>query len=295
MRRIFIILLALVIVLGGAAAIYFLRPIEGPVRDLSLTADVERGQYVMRLGGCVACHTDLKNDGALLAGGPPLKTPFGDFIAPNITSHPDAGIGDWSVEEFARAMSVGEGPGGKHYYPAFPYDNYTVMSDQDIVDLYAALMASSPVAEKAPDHNLGFPFNIRLAMLGWKNLFFEPRRFEPNPEKSALWNRGAYLAQGPAHCGACHTPRNILGASDTSQYFMGARGGTGGSFVPPITPESLKADGWDEATLTDALTGGFTPDFDTLGGSMGEVINESLVHWTEQDIQALVTYLLEGE
>lgn len=295
MRRILTILIIVGVVVGGAAALFFLKPVNGPERDLELTADVARGNYVMRLGGCIACHTDIKNDGAKLAGGAPLKTPFGDFVPPNITSDPAAGIGDWRLAEFSRAMSVGEGPNGKHYYPAFPYDNYTLMSDQDIVDLYAAMMATDPVAEKAPDHNVGFPFNIRLAMLGWKNLFFTPKRFEPNPDKSEQWNRGAYLANGPAHCGACHTPRNMLGASDVKQLFKGARGGTGGAFVPPIDAESLKAEGWDEATLIDALTGGFTPEFDTLGGTMGEMVNESLLHWTDEDMKALATYLLEGE
>lgn len=295
MRRLLTILIALIVVVGVAAAIYFLKPVNGPERDLSLEADVTRGNYVMRVGGCVACHTDLKNDGAFLAGGAPLKTPFGDFVPPNITADKEAGIGEWSLEEFSRAMSVGEGPGGRHYYPAFPYDNYTLMSDQDIVDLYAAMMATEPVAEKAPAHGIGFPFNIRLAMLGWKNMFFAPKRYEPNPEKSDLWNRGAYLAKGPAHCGACHTPRNLLGASNAGRHFKGSSGGTGGSFVPAIDPESLAADGWDEASLKDALTGGFTPDFDTLGGSMGEVINESLMHWTDEDLTALTTYLMDGE
>lgn len=295
MRRIFKIVLAIGVLTGLGAAVYFFKPVNGPERDLSPEADVTRGNYVMRVGGCVACHTDLKNEGAFLAGGAALETPFGAFVPPNITSDKDAGIGAWTLEEFSRAMSVGEGPGSTHYYPAFPFDNYTLMNDQDIVDLYAALMVTDAVAEKAPDHNVGFPFNIRLAMLGWKNMFFTPKRFEPNPEKSEQWNRGAYLAKGPAHCGACHTPRNLLGAADAGQHFKGSRGGTGGSFVPAIDPASLKAADWDEASLKDALTGGFTPDFDTLGGSMGEVINESLMHWTDEDLTALTTYLLEGE
>lgn len=295
MRRLIFIVLAVGALIGIGVAAYFLKPINGPERHLDLEADVARGNYVLRIGGCVACHTDPKNPAAFLAGGAALKTPFGAFVPPNITSDNDAGIGAWTVEDFSRALSVGEGPGGKHYYPAFPFDSYTMMSDQDVVDLYAALMATEPVGAKAPDHSIGFPFNIRLAMLGWKNMFFAPKRFEPNPEKSELWNRGAYLATGPAHCGACHTPRNLLGATDASQQFKGSCGGPGGSFVPAIDPASLKAADWDEATLKDALTGGFTPDFDTLGGAMGEVVNESLTHWTDEDLTALTTYLLEGE
>lgn len=293
MRRRYIFL-ALLLVFGLAGITYFVSPLGGPGRNLNLTGDVVRGQYVIRVGGCVACHTDIAGGGAYLAGGLPLKTPFGDFVPPNITSDKQAGIGAWSVAEFSDAMTKGLGPAGKHLYPSFPYDSYTKMSDQDIVDLYAALMATEPVAQKAADHNVGFPFNIRLAMQGWKRLFFTPERYEPDANRSGRWNRGAYLANGPAHCGACHTPRNLFGAAIKDQHFAGTPSGTR-PFFPAIDSATLKERGYDEATLIDAITGGFDPDFDTLGGAMGEVINESLVHWTKEDLSALAAYLLDQD
>lgn len=289
-RRIGFLVLLSAFGLGGL--VYLFSPLGGPTRNLDLAGDVVRGQYVMRTGGCVACHTDIEGQGAYLAGGLPLKTPFGDFIPPNITSDKEAGIGAWTLSQFSDAMSKGVGPNSKHLYPSFPFDSYTKMSDQDIVDLYAALMATDPVAVKAADHQVGFPFNIRLAMLGWKKLFFVPNRFEPDPERSGRWNRGAYLATGPAHCGACHTPRNPFGAALTDQQFAGTPSGTKPSF-PAIDTATLVKKGYDEASLVDALTGGFDPDFDTLGGAMGEVINESLVHWTAEDMSALAAYLLD--
>lgn len=286
------IVLGLVLVVGLAVAVYFLRPVEGPPRDLTLSADVVRGDYLIRLGGCVACHTDLKNEGAFLAGGAALQTPFGDFIPPNITSHPESGIGAWTLAEFSDAMSNGKGPGFmNHYYPAFPYDNYTLLTDQDVVDLYAALIEVAAVAEPAPPHRVSFPFNIRMAMLGWKNLFFEPVRFEPDPARSALWNRGNYLANGPAHCSACHTPRNLLGGRDDSLAFEGGTGTPGGN-VPGITTARLVAEGYDRAGLIDTLKTGFTPGFNILGEAMGEVIEESTSQWTDEDLDAIAVYLL---
>ena len=293
MRRIYLFL-GLLVLFGLAGLVYFFTPVTGPVRDLTLTADATRGAYLIRVGSCVACHTDIKNEGAFLAGGPKIETPFGNFYPPNITSDKVAGIGDWSLEDFSNAMSHGIGKDGKHLYPSFPFDSYATMSDQDIVDLYAGLMATEAVAEKAPDHELGFPFNIRLAMQGWKRLFFTPTRYEPDSNRSERWNRGAYLASGPAHCGACHTPRNPFGAALNDQHFEGTPSGSR-PFFPAIDTASLKERGYDEATLKDALTGGFDPDFDTLGGKMGEAINESIVHYTDADLDALVAYLLDQD
>lgn len=289
------VIIGLGLVVGLGLAVYFLRPVQGPVRDLTLSADVARGEYLIRLGGCVACHTDAKNSGAHLAGGAALKTPFGDFIPPNITPHPVAGIGSWTLAEFSDALSNGEGPGLlNHYYPAFPYDNYTLMSDQDVVDLYAALMAETPVATPAPAHRVSFPFNIRTAMLGWKNLFFTPKRFEADPVHSERWNRGKYLANGPAHCTACHTPRNVLGGRDDGHAFAGGDGTPGGR-VPGITTAQLVAEGYDMAGLIDALKTGFTPGFNVLGNAMGEVIEESTSHWTDEDLEAISAYLLNED
>jgi mono/diheme cytochrome c family protein len=289
MRR-SLVALGVVAVLGIGAGVYFLKPVNGPARDLSLAGDVERGNYLIRLAGCVACHTNNEAGTGFLAGGFGLETAFGTFVPPNITSDPVAGIGSWTVEQFSDAMSNGEGPQG-HLYPAFPYENYTLMSDQEIVDLYAALMATEPVSTPAAASQIPFPFNVRLIMAGWKNLFFTPRRFEPEAGQSEIYNRGKYLAMGPAHCVACHTPRNALGALEWDQAFTGSPGGTGGR-APDITAAALVAEGYDVETLVQTLKDGFTPGFDVLGGAMGEVISDSTSHWTDEDLTALATYLL---
>lgn len=279
-----------VVVLGVAVAAYMLKPVTGPARDLSLTGDVARGQYVLRLAGCVSCHTNGNAGGAELAGGVGLETPFGTFVPPNITSHPEAGIGAWTLAQFSDALSNGMGPEG-HLYPAFPYENYTLMSDQDVVDLYAALMASEPVAEPEGASSVPFPFNIRLLMAGWKNLFFSPQRFEPEEGRDEVYNRGKYLAYGPAHCVACHTPRNALGALEWDRALEGSSGGTGGR-APELSREELMEEGYDVATLAQTLRDGFTPGFDVLGGPMAEVIADSTSHWTDEDLTAVATFLL---
>lgn len=282
--------LAVVAVLGIGTAAYMLKPVTGPARDLTLVGDVERGNYLIRLAGCVACHTNTKAGTGFLAGGFGLSTPFGSFVPPNITSDPDAGIGKWTLAQFSDAMSNGMGPQG-NLYPAFPYENYTLMSDQEIADLYAALMATEPVSTPAAESQIPFPFNIRLAMSGWKNLFFSPGRFVPDPAQSDEYNRGKYLVMGPAHCVACHSPRNIVGAIDRSALLTGSPGGTGGK-APSLTRAALVEAGYDVASLAQTLEDGFTPGFDVLGEAMGEVITDGTSHWTAEDRTAVATYLL---
>ncbi len=282
--------LSLLVAVGLAAGVFLLKPVAGPERDLTLVGDLARGNYLIRLGGCVACHTDAADGRAYLSGGAGLETSFGTFVPPNITSDPDHGIGRWTIQQFSDAMSNGMGPQG-HLYPAFPYEHYTLMSDQEIVDLYAALMATEPVSEPASDNDIPFPFNVRLIMAGWQNLFFSPSRFEPEAGQSDLYNRGKYLAYGPGHCVACHTPRNALGALEWDQAFGGSPGGTGGR-APAITVAALTESGYDVETLVQTLKDGFTPGFDVLGGSMEEVIADSTSYWTDEDLTALATYLL---
>ncbi|MEO5807374.1 cytochrome c [Devosia sp.] len=282
--------LAIVLVAGLGTGWYFLKPVTGPARDSTLVGDVERGNYLIKLGGCIACHTDVKGGRSPLSGGAALVTPFGSFVPPNITSDKAAGIGGWTLAMFSDAMSNGMGPQG-HLYPAFPYENYTLMSDQEIADLYAALQATAPVAEPAASSQIPFPFNIRLAMAGWKNLFFSPHRFQPVAGQSTEYNRGLYLATGPAHCVACHSPRNVLGALDWNKAFTGSPGGTGGK-APPITKAALIEAGYDADVLVQTLKDGFTPDFDVLGGPMAEVIADATSQWKDEDLKALAAYLL---
>jgi mono/diheme cytochrome c family protein len=298
MRR-WLWLLVVVVVAGIGVAIYMLKPVTGPARDLTLTADATHGAYLIRVGGCVSCHTDPDPDDdpltddrvPMMSGGAGLPTPFGTFYPPNITSHAEAGIGDWTLEQFSKAMSDGEGPQG-HLYPAFPYDSYTLMSDQEVVDLFAALKDVPADATPSKAHDVGFPFNVRLALAGWKNLFFHPARFTPDLNRSEQWNRGAYLANGPSHCVVCHSPRNLLGGMDKGTEFAGNPAGGPGGRAPAITRAALTEKGYDETALASVLVDGFTPNFDALGGAMGEVILDGTMHWTEADRAAVAHYLL---
>ncbi|HTJ57428.1 MAG TPA: cytochrome c [Devosiaceae bacterium] len=286
-------LLLVIVVVGIGVAVYLFKPINDPARNLTLTADAKHGSYVMTLGGCVACHTDTKHNGALLAGGEPLVTPFGSFVPPNITSDPNAGIGKWTLAEFSDALSNGHGPNGQ-LYPAFPYTSYTRMTDQDLVDLYAALKQVPPVATPAPPHQISFPFNIRLANLAWQNLFFTPGRFEPDASHSALWNRGAYIATGPGHCIECHSPRNMFGAIIKGQEFTGAPKGSVGGRAPALTADALKQF-YAEADIEDTLKTGVASSGDDLGGAMAEVVKDSTSKWTDADRHAVAAYLLGQE
>lgn len=288
------LLAVVVLAVGVGAAIYFLRPVNGPARDLTLVGDVTRGQYLIRLGDCITCHTDKKGGVAELGGGPALATQFGTFYAPNITSDATAGIGSWTIEQFAKAMSDGEGPQG-HLYPVFPYQHYTLMSDQDIADLYAALREVPAVATPAKPHELSFPFNIRLVLAGWKNLFFEPRRYQADAAHSEQWNRGRYLVEGPGHCVMCHSPRNLLGAIETGKELSGNPAGGVGGKAPSLLAARLTERGYDVTSLASALSDGFTPDFDVLGSAMGEVITDGTSHWTDADREAVAGYLLGVE
>lgn len=279
------------VVAGGAVGAYMLKPVTGPARDLTLVGDATRGAYLLRLGDCVTCHTDRANSGAELAGGPALATQFGTFFAPNITSDKTEGIGGWTLAQFSKAMSDGEGPMG-HLYPVFPYENYTLMSDQDIADLYAALQQVPASSTPSKQHQLSFPFNVRLTLAGWKNLFFQPRRLEADANHSDQWNRGRYIVWGPGHCVACHSPRNALGAVEGGKELTGNPSGGVGGKTPSLTADALGKKGYDETTLASVLKDGFTPDFNVLGAAMGEVIADGSSHWTDEDRAAVAAYLL---
>ena len=255
MRLVRWVLVALVVI-GAGIGIYMLTPVRGPARDLTLVADASAGAGLIRLGGCVTCHTDPKNKDAQLAGGAGLKTPFGTFYPPNITSSKSAGIGNWTLAQFSDAMSNGEGPEG-HLYPAFPYDSYTLMSDQEIVDLFAALQQVPAIDTPSKPHEIGFPFNIRLAMAGWKHLFFTPQRYQADPSRSEQWNRGRYIAFGPGHCVSCHSPRNALGGIEAGKAMAGNLEGGPGGKAPSLLKADLEKHEYDMTTLPQTLGGWF--------------------------------------
>lgn len=292
-RRIISSALAL-LALGGAALFLWPVPMHAASDLTALKVDTARGAYVARLGGCFACHTDAKGGGAILAGGPPLNTPFGVFYAPNITMHETDGIGDWSIEDFDRAMRSGVSPKGDHYFPAFPYGHYTKMTDQDIADLWSAFQTVPPVANSAPEHKLSFPFDQRILLRPWKTLFLDPSELASDPERSALWNRGRYLTEGPGHCGACHTPRNLLGGERGGAVLAGTIDADGEK-IPAITPGDLAKAGYGITDIAIALKTGVTPEGDVLGGSMTEVVSNATRFWAEDDLTAIASYLLDQD
>ncbi|HCH25396.1 MAG TPA: hypothetical protein DE179_13985 [Oceanospirillaceae bacterium] len=249
---------------------------------------VQRGEYVANMAGCHSCHTGESSPA--MAGGVVLDTPFGSFYPPNITSDPTYGIGTWSQAQFNQSMRHGIDPDGNPYYPSFPYTSYTRMTDQDLIDLKAYLDQLPAIAQATPDHDLGFPFNLRFGLHLWQWLNFTPTTFQPQANQSVSWNRGAYIVTGPGHCGECHTPRTLTMAVDTSSHLQGNKDGPDGTQVPGIDMSKL-SEPWLLDDILFALQVGMTPEGDFFGGNMAEVVeNTSLL--TEDDQLAIATYLM---
>ena len=290
MRR----LLTGLVVLGliGFAVYWFVtRPDPLPEDALAgLTPDAVHGEQVFWAGGCAACHAavDATGDGKfLLGGGQKFPSPFGTFVAPNISSDPEQGIGGWSALDLANAMTRGVSPEGQHYFPAFPYPSYIRADLQDVVDLHAFLQTVPAVATPSLPHEVGFPFNIRRNLGGWKFLFLN-KDWVVTGDLTAEEERGRYLAEALGHCGECHTPRNALGGSDRSRWLAGGPipGSATGRF-PNITPAKLS---WSADEIVAYLETGFTPDFDSAGGHMALVV-ENTAKLPAEDRQALAAYL----
>jgi len=254
--------------------------------------DPARGEYVFQMGGCLGCHTDVENGGAALAGGRVLATDFGSFVTPNITPDPVHGIAGWSLDQFATALREGIGPDGTTYYPAFPYEYFTHMADQDVADLYAYLMAQPASATAVGEHDLDFPFDMRFLLTFWRWLYFEPGPLPEDPARDDAWHRGRYLVSALGHCGACHTPRTGLGGADTDLYLAGNGAGPDGDVVPNITPDPETGIGaWDDLDILLLLRAGILPDGDVVGGGMAEVVKNSTSHLTDEDAAAISAYL----
>ncbi|WP_416896571.1 MAG: c-type cytochrome [Minwuia sp.] len=251
---------------------------------------VERGEYLVRAAGCIACHT-AKDGGQLFAGGYALKTPFGTFYSPNITPDRETGIGAWTDEDFVGALHEGKRPAGGRYFPVFPYTSYTKMTREDALAIKAYLFSLDPVSQPNRDHGIMFPFSMRILQRGWQMVNFEAGRFEPDPGASDPVNRGAYLAQALAHCGECHTPRNMMGATDEDMYLAGTPDGPEGEVAPNITPHSTGIGDWSEADIAELLKSGFKPDFDNVQGTMDEAIEDGLKYLTDADRAAIAAYL----
>ncbi|NMG65573.1 c-type cytochrome [Azoarcus indigens] len=264
-----------------------IAPVAPPAADLYSAATLARGELVAAAGDCAVCHTTA--DGAPLAGGLALETPFGIIYTTNITPDPETGIGNWSYAAFERAMRHGIHRDGRHLYPAFPYTAYAKLSADDMQALYAWLMAQPAVKAKAPETRLAFPYSLRPALAGWKLLYHDPSPFQPDPARSAEWNRGAYLVEGAGHCGACHTPRNALGAEKSGEHrYAGAF--AEGWEAPPLNALSHAPVPWTESALYDYLRHGYSPQHGVASGPMAPVV-ESLAALPDSDIRAIATYL----
>jgi mono/diheme cytochrome c family protein len=251
---------------------------------------VTRGEYLVGAGGCFSCHTVA--GGHKLAGGRALATPFGTFYSPNITPDPETGIGRWTNAQFLRALREGVRPDGANYFPVFPYPSFTGITDRDALAIKAYLFSLPAVRQQNRPHDVSFPFSWRFLQTGWKLLFFTPGPFDPAPERSASYNRGAYLVSALAHCGECHTPRNFLGAMRSGQWLAGTPDGPGGQLVPNITPDPGTGIGkWEKEDVVELLKTGATPEQSKVKGAMREVIEDGLKYLSDSDLEAIADYL----
>jgi mono/diheme cytochrome c family protein len=250
---------------------------------------ISRGSYLARAADCMPCHTSARDKA--YAGGLRMNTPFGVMYSPNITPDRETGIGAWTFDEFKKAVHSGIRADGKFLYPTMPFDAFTKISEDDLKALWAYIRSLPAIKLQNRENELTFPFNIRYAMLAWRVLFFRAQWFEPDPTKTAQWNRGAYLVEALAHCGDCHTPRNFMGATVASERFKGAQ--IDQWYAPDITPEALaKTNRWDKSQLIAFLKRGAANN-STVLGPMQEVVHDSLSFLTPDDLDAMATYLLD--
>jgi mono/diheme cytochrome c family protein len=251
-------------------------------------SQVERGRYLVTAADCVSCHT-IPNSGKNFSGGRPIETPFGNIVSPNITPDRTTGIGAWSDDEFDNAVRKGMRPDGSRLYPAMPYPSYTKMSRDDVIAIRAYLNTLEPVRHVVETNTLPFPLNIRAAMRVWDALYFTEGRFTPDPQKSAEWNRGAFLVDGPSHCTACHTPKTFLGGDRKDSYLQGSY--LQGWFAPNITNDNRRGIGrWEVDDIVAYLKTGHNR-MSAATGPMGEEVALSSSHMRDEDVRAIAVYL----
>lgn len=280
--------------LGGVGFWALTRPAELPRATLAAIAahpaDAEAGAQVFWAAGCAGCHAAPGLTGAdpvearlVLSGGRRLASDFGTFIAPNVSPHPEAGIGGWSLQDFARATLLGVSPDGRHYYPSFPYTSYVRMTPGDLADLWAFWQTLPADPTPSAAHELGFPYTLRRGVGLWKTLHMDPG-FVSEAATPQI-ERGRYLSEALAHCGECHSPRGATGGLDRARWMAGAPNPSGTGRIPALPPE-----GWSTEDISAYLFSGFTPAFDVVGGSMADVV----VHMAQlprSDLDAIAAYL----
>jgi mono/diheme cytochrome c family protein len=273
---------------GAAFVLLGAAPCVAGGADPQAFGQIERGRYLTILSDCGSCHT-VPGGNQPMAGGRPLETPFGNIVAPNITPDPETGIGSWSDEQFDAAVRKGLRRDGSRLYPAMPYNDYTKMSREDVLAIRAYLNTLTPVRNAVIANTLPFPFNIRAAMRVWNAFYFTEGDYQPDPHQSIEWNRGAFLVDGPGHCGACHTPKTFLGGDKTDQYLKG--GYLQGWSAPDITNDNrLGIGAWSKDELVDYLGSGHNR-VTAATGPMGEVVTLSTSLMTNADLEAMATYL----
>ena len=271
-RRILALAFCAAVAVGGAAA---------------ENGEVARGEYLVAAGGCASCHT--VRGGEAFAGGAAIRTRFGDFYPPNITPHPERGIGRWSDRDFVRAMREGVRPDGGHYFPAFPYTSYVLLSEADALAMKAYLFSLPAVDRASRPHEIPFPLNWRFLQAIWKLFFF--RREGSGSVRSPETDRGAYLVEALAHCGECHTPRNGLGGLERDLWMAGTVDGPDGEAVPNITPDSRTGLTWSVDEIVSYLRMGMNPEGDFAGSVMADVIENGTSRLTDEDLAAIAGYL----
>lgn len=281
----------------AAAGWWFSRPLTLSAAELpEHSGDPAAGSQVFWAGGCASCHATpvdgrrARGDAKLLLGGGlELETPYGTFRVPNLSPHAD-GIGGWSTLDFVNAMQRGVSPDGRHYYPSFPYTSYARMTLEDVIDLKAFLDTLTPVAGRVADHALGFPWSVRRGIGIWKRRYLDAAPIVAIDSAGPVIERGRYLVEGAGHCGECHTPRDRFGGLDTTRWLSGAPDPEGKGSVPDITPAGKNTGDWSAGDLAYYFESGFTPEFDTVGGSM-VAVQENLAKLTGEDRQAIAAYL----
>ncbi len=278
MKNALLVLAGLAIIVALGAAGWFAsapRSLSAIVaQEVDAPGEAAAGRIVFFAAGCDSCHMSPgQSDPLRLGGGREVKTPFGSFYPPNISQDVHDGIGAWSADDFAGALLLGVSPRREHYYPAFPYTSYRRMKPVDVRDLFAFLRTLPAVAGRAPPHTLAFPFTIRRGVGLWKRLFLGANALPDAPGRDAAWKLGRYLVEGPGHCAECHSPRNMLGAIVAHRRLTGGPLPDGKGKAPDITAAGLKD--WSKADIVEALSTGFTPSGDSLGGPMAATVRNT--------------------
>lgn len=283
------LVVSVVVALFGAAACSKKEPAAEVAKADPKQEQLIRGQYLTAVGDCYACHTVRGSEP--YSGGLEMPTPFGTLFTPNITPDKEFGIGSWSADDFWQALHEGKSKDGSFLYPAFPYTNYTKVTRADSDDIYAYLMSVKPVSQKSRPHEMGFPFNQRQLMAGWRALYFKSGEFKEDPKQSKEWNRGAYLVEGLGHCNACHATRNMLGAISEDDDYSGGLIPLQNWYAPSLASSRETGLGdWEIKEIVDLLRTGVSAR-GAVYGPMSAVVQHSLQEMSMTDLTAMATYL----